>query len=105
MNSRKRDRYQDYAECSHRVYSKEVLSWNPHFEQIEDYCKLGRYGKEDEEECRCYDCRHFTLSKSEMKKAREIKRKIKKESKLYFHSPYEEQKRKEEAESFLMWLL
>lgn len=40
-----------------------------------------------------------------MKKAREIKRKIKKESKLYFHSPYEEQKRKEEAESFLRWLL
>ena len=28
-----------------------------------------------------------------MKKAREIKRKIKKESKLYFHSPYEEQKK------------
>ena len=40
-----------------------------------------------------------------MKKVREIKRKIKKESKLYFPSPYEEQKRKEEAESFLNWLL
>ena len=40
-----------------------------------------------------------------MKKVREIKRKIKKESKLYFPSPYEEQKRKEEAESFLRWLL
>ena len=41
MNSRKRDKYQDYAECSHRVYDKEVLSWNPYFEQTEDYCKLG----------------------------------------------------------------
>lgn len=41
----------------------------------------------------------------ETKKAIEIKRKIKKDSKLYFHSPYDEQKRKEEAESFLRWLL
>ena len=45
--------------------------------QIEDYCKLGRYGLEEYEECRCYNCRHFTLPRSEMKKVREIKRQIK----------------------------
>ena len=34
---------------------------------------LGRYGLEDPEECRCYNCRHFTLSRRDMKKARELK--------------------------------
>ena len=88
MNIRKRNKYCGYTNCSHRSYNKDVLCYNPYFEQIEDYCKLGRYGLYEDEECRCYNCRHFTLSKSKMKKVREIKRQIKEESKLYFHSPY-----------------
>ena len=73
MNARQRDKYCDYANCSHRVYNEDVLSHDPYFKQIEDYCKLGRYGLEDQEECRCYNCRHFTLSRRDMKKARELK--------------------------------
>ena len=90
MNTRQRNKYYDYINCSHRVYNEDVLSSDPYFTQIEDYCKLGRYGLEEYEECRCYNCRHFTLSRSEMKRVREIKRQIKEESKLYFYSPYEE---------------
>ena len=101
MNARQRNKYCDYANCSHRVYNEDVLSYDPYYKQIEDFCKLGRYGLEDQEECRCYNCRHFTLSRRDMKKARELKAKIKAESKLYFYSPYEEAKEKEENERFL----
>ena len=78
MNARQHNKYCDYANCSHRVYNEDVLSYDPYFEQIEDYCKLGRYNSEVYEICRCNNCRYFTLSKSEMKKVREIKRQIKK---------------------------
>ena len=105
MNARQRDKYCDYANCSHRVYNEDVLSYDPYYKQIEDYCMLGRYGLEDQEECRCYNCRHFTLSRRDMKKARELKAKIKAESKLYFYSPYEEAKEKEENERFLQEIL
>ena len=105
MNARKRNKYCDYANCSHRVYNEDVLSYDPYFKQIEDYCKLGRYGLEDQEECRCYNCRHFALSRSEMKKVREMKRQIKKVSILYFYSPYEVAKEKELNELYLQELL
>lgn len=82
MNARQRNKYCDYAECSHRVYNTDVLCYDPYFEQTEDYCGLGRYGREDYEECRCYNCRHFTLSKAAMKEARELKSLIKRESKF-----------------------
>ena len=105
MNARQRNKYCDYANCSHRVYNEDILSYDPYFKQIEDYCKLGRYGLEEYEECRCYNCRHFTLSRRDMKKARELKAKIKAESKLYFYSPCEEAKEKEENELFLQEIL
>ena len=77
MNTRQRNKYCDYVNCSHRVYNEDVLSYDPYFTQIEDYCKLGRYGLEEYEECRCYNCRHFTLSRCDMKRASEIKAEIK----------------------------
>ena len=104
MNARQRNKYCDYANCSHRVYNEDVLSYDPYYKQIEDFCKLGRYGLEDQEECRCYNCRHFTLSRSEMKKVREIIRLIKEESKLYIYFPYEEEKEKEKNERFFKLL-
>ena len=73
MNARQRNKYCAYANCSHRVYNEDVLSYDPYYKQIEDYCMLGRYGLEDQEECRCYNCRHFTLSRRDMKKVRELK--------------------------------
>ena len=76
MNARQRNKYCDYTNCSHRAYKENVLSYD--FKQIKDYCKLGRYNSEIYEICRCNNCRYFTLSKSEMKKVREIKRQIKK---------------------------
>ena len=100
MNARQRNKYCDYAICSHRVYNEDILSYDPYFKQIEDYCKLGRYGLEEYEECRCYNCMNFTLSRRDMKKAREIKRLINGKSKLYFSSPYEGSKEKEENERF-----
>ena len=84
MNARKLNKYCDYANCSHRVHNEDILSYDPYFKQIEDYCKLGRYGSEEYEECRCYNCMNFTLSRRDMKKVRELKAKIKVESKLYF---------------------
>ena len=98
MNARQRKKYCDYAICSHRVYNVDNLPCDPYFPIIEDYCKLGRYGLEEHKICRCCNCRHFTLSRSEMKKAREIKRLINGKSKLYFSSPYEGVKEKEENE-------
>ena len=98
MNARQRKKYYDYAICSHRVYNVDILPCDPYSPIIEDYCKLGRYGLEEYKICRCYNCRHFTLSRSEMKKAREIKRLINGKSKLYFSSPYEGVKEKEENE-------
>ena len=89
MNARQRNKYCDYANCSHRVYNECILPYDQDFKQIEDYCKLGRYGLEGYEGCHCYNCRHFTLLRSEMKKVRGIKRLIKEASKLYFYSPYE----------------
>lgn len=79
MNARQRDKYCDYINCSHRVYNKEITADNPFYEIIEDYCKLHRYGLNDSsyEECCCDNCRSFTLSKRDMKKARERKEKIK----------------------------
>ena len=79
MNARQRDKYSDYIDCSHRVYNKEIIVYNPFYELIEDYCKLHRYGLDDSsyEECCCYNCRHFTLSRRDMKKARERKAEIK----------------------------
>lgn len=104
MNARQRNKYKycDYAYCSHRVYNEDVLSYDPYYKQIEDYCKLGRYGLEDQEECRCYNCRHFTLSRRDMKKVRELKAMIKAESKLYFYTPSRE---KEENELYLQEIL
>lgn len=98
MNARQRKKYCDYAICSHRVYNVDILSYDPYFTTIEDYCKLGRYGLEEYKISRCYNCRHFTLSRSEMKKARETKRLINGKSKIYLSSPYEEAKEKEENE-------
>ena len=98
MNARQRKKYCDYAICSHRVYNVDILSYDPYFTRTEDYCKLGRYSLNKYRICRCYNCRHFTLSRSEMKKAREIKRLINGKSKLYFSSPYEGSKEKEENE-------
>ena len=46
MNARQRNKYCDYANCSHRKYSEDVLSYDPEFKQIEVYCKLGRYNSE-----------------------------------------------------------
>lgn len=79
MNARQRDKYCDYIDCSHRVYNKEIIVDNPFYEQTEDYCKLHIYGLDDSnyEECRCYNCKHFTLSRRNMKKARERKAVIK----------------------------
>lgn len=77
MNARQRNKYCDYANCSHRVYNEDVLSYDPYFKQIEDFCKLGRYGLEEHEECRCCNCPNFTLSRHDMKKVRELKAKIK----------------------------
>lgn len=104
MNARQRNKYKycDYAYCSHRVYNEDVLSYDPYYKQIEDYCKLGRYGLKDQEECRCYNCRHFTLSRRDMKKVRELKAMIKAESKLYFYTPSRE---KEENELYLQEIL
>lgn len=82
MNARQRNKYCDYAECSHRVYNTDVLCRDPYFEQTEDYCGLGRYGREAYEECRCYNCRHFNLSRTAMKEARNLKSLIKLESKF-----------------------
>ena len=89
MNKRKRNKYCDYANCRHRVYNEDILSYDPYFKQIEDYCKLGRYGTEDYEECHCYNCMHFTLSRCDMKRVRALKEKIKAESKLYLYYTYE----------------
>lgn len=86
MNARQRDKYCDYAECSHRVYNTDVLCYDPYFKQTEDFCGLGRYGREDYEECRCYNCRHFTLSRAAMKEARDLKSLIKTESKFTYRS-------------------
>ena len=77
MNARKRKKYCDYAECSHREYNQVFLPCDPYFKEIVDYCKLGRYGSGGYEECRCYNCRHFTLSRYDMKMARERKAEIK----------------------------
>ena len=84
MNERQRNKYVDYIDCSHRVYNKEIICYNPYYEQVEDYCKLNRYGLDDSnyEECNCYNCRHFTLSRRDMKKARERKAEIKKLGKV-----------------------
>lgn len=82
MNARQRNKYCDYANCSHRVYNTDVLCHDPYFEQTEDYCGLGRYGREEYEECRCYNCRHFTLSRDAMKAVRNLKSLIKSESKF-----------------------
>ena len=98
MNARQRKKYCDYAICSHRVYNVDILSYDPYFTRTEDYCKLGRYILNKDIICRCYNCRHFTLSRSEMKKARETKRLISGKSKIYLSSPYEEAKEKEENE-------
>ena len=89
MNARQRDKYCDYAECSHRVYNTDVLCYDPYYKQTEDYCGLGRYGMEDYEECRCFNCRHFSLSRLAMKKARELKSRIKSESKFTYRSKME----------------
>ena len=102
MNARQRDKYCDYANCSHRVYNEDVLSYDPYFKQIEDYCKLGRYGLEEYEECRCYNCRHFALSRRDMKKVRELKAIIKAESKLYFYTP---SRKKGENELYIQEIL
>ena len=90
MNARQRKKYCNYAICSHRVYNVDILSYDPYFTRTEDYCKLGRYGSEEYEECRCYNCRKFTLSRRDMKKVRELKAMIKAESKLYFYTPSRE---------------
>ena len=37
MNARQRNKYCDYANCSHRVYSEDILSYDPYFKQIEDF--------------------------------------------------------------------
>lgn len=103
MNARQRNKYCDYTNCSHRAYKENVLSYD--FKQIKDYCKLGRYNSEIYEICRCNNCRHFTLSRRDMKKVRELKAMIKAESKLYFYSPYEETKEKERNELSLQELL
>ena len=98
MNARQRKKYCDYAICSHRVYNVDILSYDPYFTRTEDYCKLRGYSLNKYRICPCYNCRHFTLSRSEMKKAREMKKLIKGKSKLSFYSPYEEAKEKEENE-------
>ena len=102
MNARQRKKYCDYAICSHRVYNVDILSYDPYFTRTEDYCKLGRYSLNKYIICRCYNCRHFTLSRRDMKKVRELKAMIKAESKLYFYTPSRE---KEENELFLQEIL
>ena len=102
MNARQRKKYCDYAICSHRVYNVDILPCDPYSPIIEDYCKLGRYGLEEYKICRCYNCRHFTLSRRDMKKVRELKAMIKAESKLYFYTPSRE---KEENELYLQEIL
>ena len=77
MNNRKRNKYCDYVNCSHRVYSKNIICRNPEYELIEDYCKLGIYGKEEYEECPCSKCKHFALSRRTMRRARELKAEMK----------------------------
>ena len=79
MNLRQINKYFDYAYCSHMVYDKEVIIYDPYYEQVEEYCKLGRYGRDGYEEPRCHDCRHFSISRAAMREARNIKHKIKKE--------------------------
>ena len=79
MNASQRDKYCDYINCSHRVYNKEITADNPFYEIIEDYPKLHRYwlNASSYEEFCCDNCSSFTLSKRDMKKARERKEKIK----------------------------
>lgn len=77
MKTRIRNKYVGYIECKHRVYNKEILSYNPYFEQIENYCSLNRQSKENNNGCNCYKCKNFTLSKLAMKKAIKLKAIIK----------------------------
>lgn len=100
MSARQRNKYRDYAECSHRVYNTDVLCYDPYFEQTEDYCGLGRYGRGNDEECRCYNCRHFTLSRDAMKEARALKSWIKSESKFTYRSKMEDTQAIDTSEIF-----
>lgn len=105
MNARQRNKYGDYIDCSHKVYEKQVLSDDPYIKHNEVHCNLGRYNMEDFGDSRCYYCRHFTLSRISMKKARETKKKFKAESKPCFYSPYEEEKEEEESARYINSLL
>ena len=60
------DEEYERKEQEERDYYKQMEE--DYYKQIEDYCMLGRYGLEDQEECRCYNCRHFTLSRRDMEK-------------------------------------